>query len=347
MLWNVIPYVTTGVTLAAFLAAVAAWVYRLKIVNKERLIRSASEEDRAELVVSALEFFNVDTGNLTKKQQFDLALTQIHARAHRFLLTSILIAIVFFVAAAITALAIIFVAPRDEGITRTEFQLIDDQTKEPIYRSIGVVFQRSGAPPEPAVVTDNFGKGELKGGFADVQVTTINGDGARGYGDPELDQSGPVPRIRLNRTSSLEFNKSIRPQRDDFDVSQEVYERALRLTADEFPEDVLVRCRNKTPFHVDVFMYRYVPEGLHGGWIVGGTCPPNENVPTTIHRFQRPFTADGYFFIYASVHGMRVNSEPDDEGNLFQSPNPIITVEPSTDPHDPKKITASLSGEFN
>ena len=40
-MWEAIGYVTSGVTLAAFLAAVAAWIYRHKLVEQERLIKAA------------------------------------------------------------------------------------------------------------------------------------------------------------------------------------------------------------------------------------------------------------------------------------------------------------------
>lgn len=42
-MWSVIPHITTSITLIAFLAAVAAWVYRASLKHKERLIRTAPE----------------------------------------------------------------------------------------------------------------------------------------------------------------------------------------------------------------------------------------------------------------------------------------------------------------
>jgi len=80
-MWEAIKYVGSGLTLAAFLAAVAAWVFKNKINEKERLIRSAPAEDRSKLVMTTLEFFSVDARGLTQDQQYGLALRQIRARA--------------------------------------------------------------------------------------------------------------------------------------------------------------------------------------------------------------------------------------------------------------------------
>lgn len=93
-IWSASTQVTTGVALVAFVIAVAAWVYRLRLIRKERLIRSASEGDRARLVESALEFFRIDTAGLTKEQKYQLALKQIHARERRFRVAAMVIAFV-------------------------------------------------------------------------------------------------------------------------------------------------------------------------------------------------------------------------------------------------------------
>jgi hypothetical protein len=105
-MWEAITYVTSGVTLAAFLAASAAWVYRNKLLQQERLIRTALESDRAALVSRALEFFAINTEKLTREQQFELALKQIHARASRFRITAIVVTIIALLAVSVALLAI-------------------------------------------------------------------------------------------------------------------------------------------------------------------------------------------------------------------------------------------------
>jgi hypothetical protein len=83
-MWDAIQYVGSGLTLVAFIVAVAAWYYRSQIEAKGRFVEAAREEDRAEVARDVLEFFHIDTGRLTKEQQFILALKQINARSRRY-----------------------------------------------------------------------------------------------------------------------------------------------------------------------------------------------------------------------------------------------------------------------
>jgi hypothetical protein len=62
--WSAITYVSTGITLAAFIAATVAWIAQRTSMQRERLIKAAPESARADLVARALEFFQVDTGFL-------------------------------------------------------------------------------------------------------------------------------------------------------------------------------------------------------------------------------------------------------------------------------------------
>jgi tetratricopeptide (TPR) repeat protein len=105
-MWKAIAYVSSGVTLIAFISAVVAWVYRNQILKTERIIRLAPEDARAGLVERALEFFSVDTSGLTRKQKYDLAIKQIHARAARFRTTATVVVIITFLAAGVTTFAI-------------------------------------------------------------------------------------------------------------------------------------------------------------------------------------------------------------------------------------------------
>ena len=97
----------SGITLAAFLAAVAVWAYRTKILERERTIRSAPEGVQRALVERTLEFFQIDTTTLTREQKYNLALRQIHARARRFTITAIVVVTIAFLAAGISVFAIL------------------------------------------------------------------------------------------------------------------------------------------------------------------------------------------------------------------------------------------------
>jgi hypothetical protein len=82
-MWEVIQDVSSALILVALLAAAIAWAYKSKAEERGRLIRSAQEAQRADLVRGALEFFGVDTTGLTKEQQSEIALAKIHARSRR------------------------------------------------------------------------------------------------------------------------------------------------------------------------------------------------------------------------------------------------------------------------
>jgi hypothetical protein len=112
-MWSVVPHITTGIALAAFIAAVAAWTYRAILKRKERLIRTAPESERAALVESSLEFFRVDTSGLTKTQKYDLALEQIRARERRFLTAAKVISFIatLFALAVVSIYTIAHLAP--------------------------------------------------------------------------------------------------------------------------------------------------------------------------------------------------------------------------------------------
>jgi hypothetical protein len=105
-MWEAIAFVSSGVTLTAFLAAVVAWAYKTKAEERERLIRTAKPDQRADLVRNALEIFHVDTTGLTREQQYSLAIEQIRARAQRLKVVAALVCFLSVVAAAVALFAI-------------------------------------------------------------------------------------------------------------------------------------------------------------------------------------------------------------------------------------------------
>ncbi|QDT50506.1 hypothetical protein Pan258_45850 [Symmachiella dynata] len=105
-MWTAISYVSSGVTLVAFLGAVGAWLYRRKMIQLEKLIGSAPEADRGQLVANALEVFHVDSSGLTKAQQYQLALEQIRGRQVRFQVVAFLIIVLAIIAASVTVYGI-------------------------------------------------------------------------------------------------------------------------------------------------------------------------------------------------------------------------------------------------
>jgi hypothetical protein len=106
MPWETIKLVTSGLTLAAFVAALIAWIIKSKSEERERLIGQAKEDERADLVRDALEFFRIDTGGLTKAQQYQLALEQVRARAQRFKLIAIVVCVIAVLGTVVAGYAV-------------------------------------------------------------------------------------------------------------------------------------------------------------------------------------------------------------------------------------------------
>src|SRR5260370_6666958 len=85
-MWQALQYVGTGFSLVAFAVAALLLAYRARLTNRAEIIKSAPEKERLDAIATTAEFFRVDVSGLTRAQQQDIALTQIHARARRDLL---------------------------------------------------------------------------------------------------------------------------------------------------------------------------------------------------------------------------------------------------------------------
>lgn len=105
-MWNAIASVTSGLTLLAFLAAVGAFVFRSRLLQQVRMIQSAKEADRVQLVQNALEVFHVDASKLTRQDQYRIAMEQIRLRAQRFKISAIVVTIFAFIGGGAAILSI-------------------------------------------------------------------------------------------------------------------------------------------------------------------------------------------------------------------------------------------------
>jgi hypothetical protein len=161
MMWKAITYIGSGLSLAAFIAAVAASILRQKILERERLIRLAPETERAELVEKTLEFFSVDTATLTRSQKYDLAIHQIRAKALRFRTSAVVIIVLAFLAAGVTLFAL---AQKSNGTVHQTGEVnskpsptleensdlrgeVDDSSQMPIANATVKVDEIPGKPP--------------------------------------------------------------------------------------------------------------------------------------------------------------------------------------------------------
>jgi hypothetical protein len=114
-MWRAIQYVTTPITLIAFVVAVSAWLYRARIFERKRLIETAKTEDRAELVLAVLKTYPIPCDNLTRDQKFELLKKLVQQDANRFRTIAIVAVLISILTAAVLGLAL--VAP-SIGITK-------------------------------------------------------------------------------------------------------------------------------------------------------------------------------------------------------------------------------------
>jgi|GEM_PF-4879907 len=124
-MWEAIKYVSSGLTLVAFIVAVGVSLYRKQIVEKGKLIRSAADKDRAPLIAKTLEFLEIKINSLTKDQQYKIALVQIEKRARRFAISAWVIITIAILTALIAIISIVKTKPIEEAsIAKSSAELI-------------------------------------------------------------------------------------------------------------------------------------------------------------------------------------------------------------------------------
>ncbi len=163
-MWESIKYITSGLTLVAFIVAVTSIVIREVIKNKKNLIETAPPEDRAPLVEKALEQYHIETAALTKQQKYNIIMEQIRSRVKKQK-QYFRIGIFAFVILALIAVYAIREA--------------NDSTLEQVTIS-GVVEDSSGNAIVGAIVTveahDFIAKTRSSGVFRDILYNVTKGD---------------------------------------------------------------------------------------------------------------------------------------------------------------------------
>ena len=101
-MWTVVQYVGTPLTLLAFIAAVFAWSYSVKLKEKAELLKTLPESERVVYLEKELESYQIDAvqKGVTGQQKFELMQLVILQRAHRLkivAMTAIAIAVVLAV----------------------------------------------------------------------------------------------------------------------------------------------------------------------------------------------------------------------------------------------------------
>ena len=106
-MWNAIQYITGGLTLVAFLAAVASLVYRRYLLHQENIVKSAPDSDRAKIILAKYSGISVDVSKLTRDQKFQIATTQIGNKANQFKIGAMLVGLIAVLLAILAAVAIV------------------------------------------------------------------------------------------------------------------------------------------------------------------------------------------------------------------------------------------------
>jgi hypothetical protein len=122
--FQAIQYVGTPIALVAFIVALAAYVYRSRLVERRRLIEAAPESDRGRLLDATIrDFTTVNTETLTREQRYTLALRLIEERAARFRLTAYA---GVFTAVILAVLVAVLPADADEPFVSLTVRVQDD-----------------------------------------------------------------------------------------------------------------------------------------------------------------------------------------------------------------------------
>ncbi len=126
--FDFIENVGTPTALVAFVVAIAAYVYRLRLENQRRLIEGAEDETRADLVRSALEDFpNVTIDDLSEEKRFALVQQIIRERAARFRRIANLAVILAVLLTIVIVVVTVFFQPPGEQTARLVVRVQDPQ----------------------------------------------------------------------------------------------------------------------------------------------------------------------------------------------------------------------------
>ncbi|MEH3125552.1 hypothetical protein [Agrobacterium cavarae] len=99
-----IPYVTSGLTLVAFIAATIAYVWRANLKSAERRIESAPAENRQQVIETVAEWIGVDLQHIPQSQRAAIVLKQLELKADRqrqLFALAVIGSVLFFILSAI------------------------------------------------------------------------------------------------------------------------------------------------------------------------------------------------------------------------------------------------------
>lgn len=106
MPWAAIKYVSSVVTLCAFVAAAIVVALKNRADSQVKQIETASKSDRPKVINDLNEFFPVATEGLDEDSKKEVILQQIKERSRRYLVNAIVIVLFGLMAGGLTALSV-------------------------------------------------------------------------------------------------------------------------------------------------------------------------------------------------------------------------------------------------
>ena len=93
-MWDAIGHVSTGLTLIAFMVAAAVSAYRLQLRSRIKTIEAVPPSERGKLIEKELNAFGIDAGNLSRTQQFEIALRELNLRSRKLLALTLVVVLI-------------------------------------------------------------------------------------------------------------------------------------------------------------------------------------------------------------------------------------------------------------
>lgn len=82
-MWEAIGQVSTGITLLAFIVAASVSAYRLQLRSRIKTIEAVAPSERGKLLEKELNSFGIKAENLSRTQQYEIALRELNLRARK------------------------------------------------------------------------------------------------------------------------------------------------------------------------------------------------------------------------------------------------------------------------
>jgi len=105
-MWDAIGHISTGLTLAAFLAAAGLSAYRSHLKTRANVLLGLPPEARANELARELNSFGIEAKGLTREQQFRLALEEFELRRARLRSITAVVMVLAIISGLIAAFSI-------------------------------------------------------------------------------------------------------------------------------------------------------------------------------------------------------------------------------------------------